>query len=135
MGTIRRTAVEEAAYQEMARAMTAQHWRIEGLGGGNDAYVQVINEGRGKKKSGHVEYMCTWADENGNTEPSIPLSLDDAVVLGYYEYGKDRSAPAVTSYFRGFASVRAMLQWFDVAEYVLPENGEGPVANGWTPGA
>lgn len=111
------TKYEAPTWPAVVERMTREQFAYVELGGGCDAFDQSCGEEG-------AYFRCTI-----NCEPSVPLSLSDAddegVTLGYYE---DHACVC----FRVFPSVAEMLDWMSAAEYLVPTNGGGIEANGWT---
>ena len=91
--------------------MRAMGWSVERMGGNLRQYVETLDVASGT----YLRLM--------NEDGSIPIT--GACVLVYEAYDVDW-------YCRTFPSFEAFVSWYDTAEYVLPENGNGPEANGWT---
>lgn len=95
--------------------MTEKGWALAQMGGGCEQYVQIIDADSG------TEYRLT----DGDFGP--PIAMDEPCVLICEEHHGEFGG-----YIRNFPSVAACLEWLDTAEYVLPWNGDGAEANGWT---
>jgi hypothetical protein len=99
--------------------------------------MQIPQGFRFESTSGGCTALHCWIDEASETYQLItredaygmPIAPhNDAcgpIMLSYHVEGQ-------LTYYREFPNMPALCAWMDNAEYVLPENGDGPEVNGWT---
>lgn len=106
-------------WQDVGDDRDCEHCGGEGLveDGARKPQVCEVCEAVGKVCEG---YRLCAIDSH-----EAPASLEERCRL-YYGAPDESMA-----YVHAFDSVSAMLAWLETAEYVLPENGDGPKANGW----
>ena len=115
---------EKAITSWLALDTVAGTWVLEQTGGGCETWLDAVHEDGG----GFEQMINTVGD------CLAPLNLTDGpIVLTHYSL--DARGDEAARWSREFKNLKALAKWEDTAEYVLPENGDGPEANGWTEAA